>query len=637
MLAILLPLLVGMALLLALLRAGPYERTETRGGVWDLRGLNLHENSYRLTGEVAYVPNALLTPEAFAASEDIAYGFPHESEKVYTARMRILLPEDGSVYALLGRTGAYAGAVYVNGLWLTQAGTPAPDAADAVSWQRTVQFTVPDTGGEVEILLQVANHAHRIGESPAGFIIGTEEHVTRIEARQAYPSLLTMGCFLLLFVVHLLLYLLLPAYRANLWFSLLSLLWFVRSGVTGGKPLLLLSPLTWTAALRIEYITIALALLLYALLMNDVFPGAYQRFFLPLTAACAAAFTALFILPDTVTMTGALLPLELYIVSGILYTAVRIAMKTRRPGTDQVIMILGAGVLFFGVVWDVLYYQNLIKWAAFSLLEYMMLAYCLFQMTAMFVGTMERLRQAEAREAQLAMENAALARVDRLRADMMHTVSHELKTPLAVMMGYAQLVVAELADLGVPPQSTRDLDAIAQEAQRLAHIVEEIQGLASAQAEKRRGAVSLAQVAGHIARLYRPILQRKRTALQLDIAPALPAVWANAGELTQVLFNLLTNAGRHAEGGTITIAAAQAGACVTVTVADTGDGINPDFLPHALERHTHADEGGTGLGLSICKEIIEAYGGEIRLESAPGEGTRVTFTLPVAPKEHDDG
>ena len=104
----------------------------------------------------------------------------------------------------------------------------------------------------------------------------------------------------------------------------------------------------------------------------------------------------------------------------------------------------------------------------------------------------------------------------------------------------------------------------------------------------------------------------------------------------QVLRNLLNNALAHTpEGGTITVTARTAGEQVAVTVHDTGTGIAPEHLPHVFDRFYRADQsrrktGGAGLGLAIVKQLVIAIGGTITAESAPGQGSTFTFTLPVA-------
>ena len=104
-------------------------------------------------------------------------------------------------------------------------------------------------------------------------------------------------------------------------------------------------------------------------------------------------------------------------------------------------------------------------------------------------------------------------------------------------------------------------------------------------------------------------------------------MFGDADLLTQVLTNLLQNAGRHTENGAVTISAARTDHEIAVEVRDTGRGISPQLLPHVFERGVSTD--GTGFGLYLCKTVVESHGGRILIESAPGKGTAVCFTLPI--------
>jgi signal transduction histidine kinase len=104
-------------------------------------------------------------------------------------------------------------------------------------------------------------------------------------------------------------------------------------------------------------------------------------------------------------------------------------------------------------------------------------------------------------------------------------------------------------------------------------------------------------------------------------------IFGSADLLTQVLTNLLQNAGAHTENGTVTVRAKRDGGEITVTVKDTGTGIPPALLPRVFERGVST--GGTGFGLYLCKTVVESHGGMVWIESNPGEGTAVYYTLPV--------
>jgi signal transduction histidine kinase len=127
---------------------------------------------------------------------------------------------------------------------------------------------------------------------------------------------------------------------------------------------------------------------------------------------------------------------------------------------------------------------------------------------------------------------------------------------------------------------------------------------------------------------FRALLKKDGNSLVLRIPDGLPLLTGNRDMLKQVVNNLIFNAGKHTRGGEITVSLEQDGDSLVAAVADTGEGIDPDILPRIFERGVSGD-GATGYGLSICKTIVEMHGGEIHIESDPGKGTTVRFSLPL--------
>jgi signal transduction histidine kinase len=134
---------------------------------------------------------------------------------------------------------------------------------------------------------------------------------------------------------------------------------------------------------------------------------------------------------------------------------------------------------------------------------------------------------------------------------------------------------------------------------------------------------------------HRAFLEKRGNRLTIRVPGQPPKVNGNADRLIPLLTNLISNANAHTRDGGIEVSAAlDAGAGrIAITVRDTGAGIAPDILPHVFERGVFGKDGKTRLGLAISKEIAEAHGGMIAIESELGEGTAVTLTLPVLKEE----
>jgi signal transduction histidine kinase len=131
---------------------------------------------------------------------------------------------------------------------------------------------------------------------------------------------------------------------------------------------------------------------------------------------------------------------------------------------------------------------------------------------------------------------------------------------------------------------------------------------------------------------YYPVFSKNNNRIYMSDIPDLPPVLCDSFRITQVLVNLITNAARHTRDGRIDISAKDEGEFVHITVSDTGEGIDTDRLPTIFDRYESGaakGQGGTGLGLFISRFIIEAHGGTIGIESEPGKGTAVSFSLRV--------
>ncbi len=254
------------------------------------------------------------------------------------------------------------------------------------------------------------------------------------------------------------------------------------------------------------------------------------------------------------------------------------------------------------------------------------------------------LRLAEARAA-AEVERARAERADQSRRELIVNVSHELRTPIASIRAHVEsLTMREDEARPLDPETARYLEVIARETERLSALVDDLLAVARAEAGELRltaSPVSVTRVMRHVREAVGPMARRQRKVTLVDRLPdaGLPPVQADPDRLTQVMMNLVRNAVTYTpEGGLVSIEARADGpGAVALTVADTGIGIPPEDLGRVFDRFYRTDAsrarstGGFGLGLSIARELIEAMGGTISVESEVGTGSRFTVRLPVAP------
>ncbi|NOZ58081.1 MAG: hypothetical protein GXO66_00660 [Euryarchaeota archaeon] len=242
-----------------------------------------------------------------------------------------------------------------------------------------------------------------------------------------------------------------------------------------------------------------------------------------------------------------------------------------------------------------------------------------------------RTTYAELKSAYLELKN-----IDELRSNIMANISHEMRTPIAVVRGILELLGSE-----EDPEKRRELIEIAQKAlARQNFIVEDL--LKAGKLEKeveapKMGDVDITELIQEVSEEFLPLLKKEGLKLNLVLKESL---WtsADAEQIRHVLRNLMSNAVKfNRPGGSITVEAMPREGKAEVCVADTGIGIPEDKLDKIFERFYQVDPsptrryGGTGLGLAIVKEIVEAHGGEVWVSSKLGEGSRFCFTLPLRP------
>ncbi len=249
----------------------------------------------------------------------------------------------------------------------------------------------------------------------------------------------------------------------------------------------------------------------------------------------------------------------------------------------------------------------------------------------------ERRQLAEHREHLLALEQeqvAQLRQLNQLREELLATTGHELRTPLAVVLGYAELL---LQDEELTDRQRRHLEAVARRARQIALLVEDIfdlakfsAGLASIDVEP----VSLGEAVADAVEEHRASAEAAGLTIGVDLTDV--TVAGDPARLRQILDNLLSNAVKYSlPGGHISVTARCEGDTATIAISDGGIGIPDGELEHVFDRMYRAtsakdrDISGTGLGLSVTKALVEAHSGTISVASRPEGGTRFTVAIPV--------
>ena len=246
----------------------------------------------------------------------------------------------------------------------------------------------------------------------------------------------------------------------------------------------------------------------------------------------------------------------------------------------------------------------------------------------------------------LEAKNTELQRLDKLKDEFLANTSHELRTPLNGIIGIAESLI-DGATGQLPENTIFNLALISSSGKRLSSLINDLLDFSQLKhktIQLQIKPVGMREIVSVILTLSQPLVGKKKLQLINSVAPELPTIAADENRLQQILYNLIGNAIKFTESGTVEISAelvtgnAQSppNSQLAITVSDTGIGIAEDKLERIFESFEQADGstareyGGTGLGLTVAQQLVELHGGKIWVSSTVGLGSKFTFTLPVS-------
>ncbi len=241
--------------------------------------------------------------------------------------------------------------------------------------------------------------------------------------------------------------------------------------------------------------------------------------------------------------------------------------------------------------------------------------------------------------------NAVLRRIaeeaQRTKAAFVANVSHEFRTPLNMIIGLVDLMAEtpEIYAVSLSPKMREDLGVVHRNCDHLSKMIDDVLDLTRAEAGQlsvHKERLDLRGIIGNSVEVVRPLLEKKRLAIQVEVPDDLPEIYCDRTRIQQVILNLLSNAARFTDEGGVALSVVRQDHRVLVTVTDTGPGIAPQDTDRVFEPFVQAsgspwqNASGSGLGLSISRQFVRLHGGRMWLESELGAGTSFHFTLPIS-------
>jgi len=242
---------------------------------------------------------------------------------------------------------------------------------------------------------------------------------------------------------------------------------------------------------------------------------------------------------------------------------------------------------------------------------------------------------------QLRRAYSAAEEARRLKAMFAANVSHEFRTPINLIVGFSEMIVSapQAYSERLPQAYLSDLETIFECAKHLQSLISDVLDISQVEAGYMAMVKELAdprEVILEAASLARDLIHSAGLSFNLAVPPCLPALWIDRTRIRQVLLNLLSNAVRFTDHGTIGLQVTDHTTHLTIAISDTGTGIRAEDIPHIFDAFYQAEESdyrlsqGSGLGLTLSQQFVSLHGGSIAVESTgiPGQGTTFTVTLP---------
>ncbi|MFF2155241.1 ATP-binding protein [Paenibacillus chitinolyticus] len=613
-------------------------------GTLNLQNWNFADNPLvTLNGEWEFYPNQLIPVESGSAAPagmrvlqvpgSWEQAFAAEAKDSYrfgSYRLRVSLPRDTKLtFSIRLPDIRSASAVFVNGQPLHQTGRPTETGEGFIPGYRPVSVTFTADGGQADLIIHAASPSYmKAGGITASVRFGEETALTRT----VWISIGSQLAIALVLLIHsayaVLLYLIGAQRRSVLTFAALGLFAAVAMLSDDSKPLVVWLDMDYKTATRtilVAYTGIALCLIQLARLWFLKQTG--KRIFRMLQLIYVLYTLFILFAPAYMVSRSAFF----LTISGLATDLVFLVLMLRtikKEKEDGFFLLLGIAAVVSNVSWGAMKSVTGLE-PGFYPLD---LLAALFALAAYWF---KRYFRTSARTAELAER---LQKEDKRKDDFLANTSHELRNPLHGILNMAQTVLHTEQDK-LTEDSRKNMELLLTVGQRMSLLLNDLLDITLLKENRirlQRKKLKIQSVAGGVADMLRYMIGGKPLELKLDIPETFPPVIADENRLTQILFNLVHNAIKFTNEGTIAIEARVSDGHAEIRIADTGIGMDGLQLIRLFQPYEQADSGitapggGLGLGLGICKNLVELHGGVLEASSVPGQGSVFSFTLPLA-------
>lgn len=595
-------------------------------------------------------PQKMYTPDDFKDASAMKL-FPlsvsgNKATKVCTYRILIPLPL-GEVFSIYENSTSNFQKIWVDGELMIQSGSASVITNSSLAHEPRCNFASFTVKNEMtEIIVQRNDITRLTKESFSGLYIGTSSMLSGLTNLMFFSNTLPIGAVLAMMLIFFATYIFFTRYRRFLWFACTCGALTASELFSPPQIFAMLYPDTgWQFRMRFDSVASFLFLFFVLLYLDKMYENAMGKFS-KFTVLILSGASAVFCITFPFDMYLKLLAISPYILSFcgvVLCFAILISVakwyftEKHLLKSEQMIILIG-GVLFGILAFlDSIVYIN---YGETNILEAGGLIFVsanAIALTVNFMRTENELKESKKREMEVIREKNNLTELAKMKADFMANVGHELKTPLTVMGSYAGLTIKQIEKNAVTSETVQNLDVIQQEAVRLGLLVGQLSASACDRGNNAviTGTVNINELFARTEKFCTPVCSKNGNSIYIKSSEENLCVKGDADALFQVLYNLITNSNRHTQNGKIILSSARVYKSVRISITDNGEGIPDEKLPHIFERGYSGDNS-SGIGLSLCRDIIENFGGSIRIDNVLSGGAVAAILLPYEGDDNDE-
>lgn len=595
-----------------------------------------------LDGEWEFYPNKLLKSDTLHTVDNVhpqiltpvpgKWGGlldDHQLINYGTYRAHISLPDREEIYGIRIEDISSAASVYVDGKLIAKIGEPAKSARQNQSKLGTYKAFFHADTNEVEMIIQVSNYenAHDGGITES-IKFGTEQAINR-EVNVSKTMQLMVAIILIVHSIYAFgLYFIGKGKlkKEIIYFGLLLIFAAFSILVDEDKLLLHLLQINATWSLKLLYVSFAGTVYFMVKFIKHAFRLTNNTFRF-VFALYQVLVLLLFLLPfQYITYVGYCIML----LNAFSYVFMFIQiLRIIRSGNRDAIYILFANLInFFNVLWGIAINVNMLK------IPYYPFDYLIAIMA--FAGFLlnNHLRIVDLN----AIQTKELQLADKKKDEFLANTSHELRNPLHGIINISETILNDQTE-SLSTKTRNSLELLSRLGKQMTFTLNDILDITRLQEQRiklNEKKVNLHATAAGVLDMVRFMTEGKNLDLYSLIPPSFPKVHADESRLVQILFNLIHNAVKFTNEGSVTIRATHKDNVATIIVSDTGIGMTKNTQQMIFQRYQQEDSSptfissGIGLGLHICKQLVQLHGGEISVESQIGQGSTFFFTIPLA-------